>query len=369
MSGDNPRITAQTYFAVTSNTVQSGAKVELYAAAGDFNIYGFLGYDLLVQILPLHFIADIGAGFALRKGSDVIAGVNVTCELSGPQPWHAKGEASLDLWLFSVSVSFDETWGDPLLTAIADLVDVLAQVVAAVQDGRNWTAELPPNAQQTVSLRQVTPPQDSLFLHPFGVLQVSQKIAPLGMPIDKFGTQKPSGDTTFAMTWAGGNADTAREEYAIANFVTMSDSEKLARKSFEQMPSGMRFSGGDAATTGATVDKDVTYEMSYMHHKVTKKGGRIGIIKSLFDQMSQGGAVASNSLSVSSRKAGGNGPAVVGVDQGTYQVVNVSDLSPAAPNATAQTQAEAYAIHDALVQKDPTLAGNIQVVAAHELAA
>ena len=84
--------------------------------------------------------------------------------------------------------------------------------------------------------------------------------------------------------------------------------------------------------------------------------------------MSQGGAIASNPLSVSVRKAGGNGPAAIDVAEGTYQVVNVSDLSPAAPNATASTQAEAYAIHDALVRGDPSLAGNIQVVAAHELA-
>jgi len=34
LSGDNPRLVAQTYFAVTSNTVQSGSRVELYAAAG-----------------------------------------------------------------------------------------------------------------------------------------------------------------------------------------------------------------------------------------------------------------------------------------------------------------------------------------------
>ena len=68
LSGQNPRLTAQTYFAITSNTVQSGARVELYAAAGGFNIYGFLGYDLLVQFLPLHFVADIEAGLALREG-------------------------------------------------------------------------------------------------------------------------------------------------------------------------------------------------------------------------------------------------------------------------------------------------------------
>ena len=59
LSGDNPRLTVQTYFAVTSNTVQYGARVELYAEACGFNIYGFLGYDLLVQFNPFHFIADI----------------------------------------------------------------------------------------------------------------------------------------------------------------------------------------------------------------------------------------------------------------------------------------------------------------------
>ena len=367
LSGDNPRLTAQTYFAITSNTVQSGARVELYAAAGGFNIYGFLGYDLLVQIVPLHFVADIGAGIALRHGTDVIAGVSVSCQLSGPTPWHAKGEASLDLWLFSVSVGFDETWGDDPLSVIVQAVDVLALVVVAVSDDRNWTAALPPNAQQTVTVRKVDPPEGTLFLHPFAVLSVSQKVAPLGMAIDKFGTQKPTGDTTFAITWAGGNAEPAREEFAIANFVTMSDSEKLSRKSFEEMPSGLTFGAGNAASTGVSVDKDVTYEMSYVHRKIATPAGKAGILKSIFDRFSAAGAVASNPLSVSSRKAGGNSPAPVSVSDGTYMVVNVDDLSPAAPNATAHSQAEAYAMHDALVRSNPALAGRIQVVGAHEL--
>ena len=55
LSGDNPRLTTLTYFAVTSNSVQNGARVELYAEACGFNIYGFLGYDLLVQFNPFPF--------------------------------------------------------------------------------------------------------------------------------------------------------------------------------------------------------------------------------------------------------------------------------------------------------------------------
>ena len=53
------------------------------------------------------------------------------------------------------------------------------------------------------------------------------------------------------------------------------------------MPSGLRFSGGDTAATGVSTDKDITYEMSYLRRKVTQPSGRVGMLKSLFDQLSQ----------------------------------------------------------------------------------
>lgn len=366
-SGNNPRLMAQTYFAVTSNTLQSGARVELYAEAAGFNIYGFLGYDLLLQRIPLYFIANLYAGLALRKGTDVIAGIDVSCELSGPTPWHAHGEARFKILFFSIRIGFDETWGDDPVAVLLEAVDVLSRLEEAVKDGRNWTAALPANLQQTVTLRQTEPPPNALLLHPFGVLSVSQKIAPLGMRIDKFGSQTPSGDTTFAITWAGTGSEATREEFAIANFVNLSDSEKLSRKSFEPLASGLRFATGDASSTGAAVAKDVDYELAYVRRKITQRVGRVGLAKPLFDLMSRGGAVANNRLSVAARKAGGNGPASVGVATDGYQVVNVSDLSPAAPGARAATQAEACALRDELIRKNPSRAGTIQVMGEHEL--
>ncbi len=366
-SGDNPRLMAQMYFALTSNTLQSGSRVELYAAAAGFNIYGFLGYDLLVQFIPFHFVANLYAGLALREGDDVIAGIDVSCELSGPTPWHARGDARFKILFFSISIGFDETWGDDPVEVILESVDVLARIEEAVKDGRNWTTSLPANAQQTVTLRQTELPPDALLLHPFGVLTVSQKVAPLGMAINKFGNQAPSGETTFSITWSGTGAEAAREEFAVANFVKMSDSEKLSRKSFDSMASGLRFATGDASSTGASVDKDVDYEMSYVHRKVTQNVGKVGLPKKLFDVMSRGGSVVANKLSVASRKAGGNGPAAVEVATGGYQVVNINDLSPAAGGAKTSTQAEAYALQNELIRRNPSLAGTIQVMADHEL--
>src|SRR5207244_8530941 len=86
---------------------------ELYAAAAGFNVYGFIGYDVLFQFDPFKFIADFAAGLALRLGSSVIMGIRVSGELSGPTPWDAKGDASFSILFFDITVSFHETWGDP----------------------------------------------------------------------------------------------------------------------------------------------------------------------------------------------------------------------------------------------------------------
>jgi hypothetical protein len=73
-----------------------------------------------------------------------------------------------------------------------------------------------------------------------------------------------------------------------------------------------------------------------------------------------------NPLSVASRKRG-NGPAGVQVDVGDFRVVRVDDLAVLGANAAGQTEAEAFALRDALVRGDPSLAGTLQVMTSHEL--
>ena len=83
------------YFAVTSNTAQFGAKLELYASAWKFNVYGFLSFDVLFQFNPFYFIAEITAMLALRVGSSSFASIKLTLTLEGPTPWKAQGTAQV----------------------------------------------------------------------------------------------------------------------------------------------------------------------------------------------------------------------------------------------------------------------------------
>lgn len=368
LSGDNPRISVMSYFAITSNTVQSGARVELYAEACGFNIYGFLGYDLLVQFNPFHFIADIAAGLALREGTNVLFGINLHGQLSGPTPWRARGEASFTVLFFEVSIDFDVTWGEDGPAQIEQSVDVMPLVLTALNDDRNWIATLPANTHHTVSLKKIEQEPDEIVLHPFGVLAVSQKVVPLGLEINKFGNQKPTGTTLFELTFAGGGTSEVREEFAMANFVRLKDNEKLTRKSFEKLRSGLKFATGDSSQYGANVQKEVKYELSYVHKKkrLTTKGGLFALITNVFSMLTKGGAVTRNAYSVS-KYNGATPPAPLATTEPGYLVVNASDLTLHAQNMTAKTSAEAYQLHDQLIAGDPSLKGKVMVVSSHEL--
>lgn len=366
LSGDNPRLTVQTYFAITSNTVQNGARVELYAEACGFNIYGFLGYDLLVQFNPVHFIATLSAGIALRRGTSVIAGISIRGELSGPAPWNANGTASLEFLFFEISVSFNETWGDQAPPDPVEIEDVTALLAAAIADDRNWKADAPANATAGVSVRRLDLPEGKIVLQPFGVLSVSQKVVPLAYPLQKFGNKKPDVDR-FELTTALGGVSDEREEFAVAQYKKLSDSDKLSAPSFERMKSGLRFSTGDTAETGARVVVEVDYELSYVHRSigVVIFAGLYRLFDSVFAAFTGGTGASKNAFS-KVRNGGGVKPAAVRIKEGEFLVVTVADLSPHA-GLTAKTMAEATALHDALVREDPTLKNKLQVVAGHEL--
>jgi hypothetical protein len=368
LSGDNPRLSSETYFAVTSNTVQSGARVELYAEACGFNIYGFLGYDLLVQFNPFHFIADLYAGLALREGTDVLMGISVHAELSGPNPFRARGEASFEVLCFEISIDFDVSWGDDAPGQIEDEVDVFPLVKAALEDDRNWLATLPPNTHQNVTFKKIELPPERIVLNPFAVLSVSQKVVPLGLEINKFGNQRPKGVTRFELTFAGGGTEEVREEFAMANFQRLSDDERIALKCFDKLRSGLRFSTGNSPETGANTEKEVTYELSYVHRKrgLTIRAGLMKMLGSAFSMLAAGGAIAKSKQAVSQR-TGNTPPARIELKEPEYSVVNLSDLEPHAPGLVAKTETEARQLYRELIATNPGLRGQIQVMSSHEL--
>jgi hypothetical protein len=250
-SGDNPRLLCQAYFAITSNTVQFGAAASLYASAAGFSVQGDVGFDVLVQLLPLHFIADYHAKLQLKYGSHNLFMVTLDGELEGPRPLRISGKASFEIFWCDFSVQFDTTLvrGEP--PPLPAAVDVLAQLRQALALPASWHIERSLDHPHGVALRSLAP-SSALVLDPLGQLSVTQQTVPLntGRDVDTFSGAPVAGARRFALT-ASLNGTTLtstaqQASFAPAQYFTMSDDEKLAAPAFEAMDAGCTF--GSAAT-------------------------------------------------------------------------------------------------------------------------
>jgi hypothetical protein len=263
-SGDNPKLRLEAYLALTSNTVQFGARMDVGAHAGSFSIGGFMSFDALVTLSPLAFVVDIAAKLAVKAGGHTLLSISLALTLSGPRPWHAHGSASFSILFFDISFGFDVTVGDPAPAALPNPVDVAPLLIAALADPRAWAARLPAGAD-VVTLRALDA-GTSILAHPLSTLQVRQRVAPLDRNLDRFGTSVPSGARRFRITLAtvGGVRSTLsplQDSFAPAQFTAMSDDQKLSAASFESMTSGAAL-GADGYSTGAPVTVSLTYEQA-----------------------------------------------------------------------------------------------------------
>jgi len=372
LSGDNPRITIQSYFAVTSNTAQFGAKAELYAEGGGFNIYGFIGFDELYRLNPFSFTADFNAGLALRRHTSVIMSITVNGEISGTSPWDAHGEASISFFFFSVSVSFHETWGQREDAVPEEKADILTLLTNEINDGRNWRADIPSNNKLHVSIKKVDTTGDAITIHPFGILTFSERLVPLGITIDKFGSEVPKDTATFDITTTDVTLTTqpVTEQFAPANFFNLTDDEKLARPSFEQMKSGFQITSSTALLAPPTVvNKSVDYEFSYLREKRSKLiiSGIYRYPKQFFKANIKGSSVSKSPLSFVNNRVSINAPETVNVREEQYAIANVADMKLYSSEMTTGSYSEAQQFLHNLVTEKPELRDQVQIVSEYEL--
>lgn len=251
-AGNNPRIRCEAYFALTANTVQFGARAELYAEAVGFSILGQIGFDVLVQLAPFQFLAEFFAQVQLKRGSTNLFKVRVEGALAGPRPLRIKAKATFEILWWDVTFRVDHTLvaGDP--PPLPAPVDVLPLLLAALSTPANWVPRLPGGPRQLVTLRSRPDNPAEAQLHPLGALTVKQAVVPLNLDITRFGQAAPAGARRFdirRVTLGGQDQPPtiARDFFAPAQFLELSDADKLSQPSFEQLPAGVDIVLGDLA--------------------------------------------------------------------------------------------------------------------------
>ncbi|MEM9150482.1 MAG: DUF6603 domain-containing protein [Cyanobacteria bacterium P01_F01_bin.3] len=256
------RIRIMGYFAVTSNTVQLGARAELFFGFSEFKLEGHLAFDALFQFDPFFFIIEISCGVSLKVFGIGLFSISLKFSLEGPTPWRAKGYGKLKLLFFSIKANFDFTWGEQKDTSLPP-IEVLPILQAEYEKLSNWTAQLPASSNLLVSLNLPEEGSEELVLHPVGTLAITQRAVPLDLRLDKIGNQKPVDGDRFSLEVTEGlkKLDDLSEQFAIAQFQDFKDAEKLSQAAFQPEDSGLSLAvSDDAFATGKAVKRNIRYE-------------------------------------------------------------------------------------------------------------
>jgi uncharacterized protein DUF6603 len=275
-SGSITKLNLDGYIALTSNTVQLGARVDLFVGVDGFGISGYLHFDTLIQMSPFHFDGDISGGVALSCGGEDLMSLRLQASLSGPTPWHVAGSVSFDVLWWTVTETFSATFGDPATEQTVDGFDVGKLLRDALADARNFSSPLPASETALVSLAKLPEGGTAgvVVAHPGAALSVHQRVVPLGLQITRFGAGVPQGETQFDIRQVAVDGSAPQlpkdvvdvlDEFAPAQFLTLTDDQELASPSFEQLKAGVHVAGsttmyGAAATGVGALTRTLDYK-------------------------------------------------------------------------------------------------------------
>jgi hypothetical protein len=372
--GDNPRISSNSYYAITSNSIQFGANVEAYAEAGGFSVHGYLGFDLLFILSPFSFEFDFSAGFDVAFEGATLLGLNVDGTISGPTPWHFHGDASISILFFTVSASVDLTWGDST-QATLPARPVLPDLFQALADPRSWTATLPGGTTVAVSLAAAKPDDKTLRVHPMGTLTVKESVVPLDLPIARYGNATPSDGSEFSIQGVQINqqAETTqslKDYFAPGQFLNLSDADKLATPSFEMYDAGVTI-GSTTILSGQDSPRTVTYREFYIDDLLSfSRLARLyqmpAAIHLALGAQAAGFTSPVKNTGLVKYSAGPATPAITTQDP-EYVVTSVVDLGVRSDIHPGGTYYQARAALSTYLAAHPDESANLQIMPLHEV--
>ena len=379
-TGENPRLTLQTYTALTSNTAQIGARAEIYAEASGFNILGWIGFDALLIFVPFSFVVDLSAGVTLRRGEQLIGSIQLEATLTGPGLWHAWGEAIVSLPIIGdIPIPFDARFGEEVLAPLL-LANPWDELQREIEDPRNWSPTPPQGASRVVTL---TAPENnpSVLIDPLGGLKLRQKAVPLNRKLTKYGESKLDVPVRFdvdgvSTLWgkAEYNLD-AREHFAPAAITWgMTDAEKLSLPSFELMDAGFTLETDKMDYGDLQRGRDLTYETKIVDkaESTLRPAGEYRPALALQMATLGRGAAALSLL----KTTGLNGfapppdaPPRVKLEEERYVIVSTDQQLRTSLSGLSEEMSKtvAYQALSDYVRENPRARDQLQVMAAHEV--
>jgi Family of unknown function (DUF6603) len=394
--GSNPRLRLEAYFALTSNSVQAGARLDLFVdkdfggVVGDFTVSGELGFDALVKLDPFQVVVDLYAQLEVQRNGSDFASIAISMTISGPRPWHAWGQGTVHVCWSDHSIPFDVTIGPDQPAPPLPPANPGPDLLKALQNPGNWSAKQPSGSNAMVALVDATAGAASgsgtasgsgantsgdtppIVLHPAGQVTVRQRVVPLDVQIATYGHQPLASPTTYSVQCTNSTikATGVQDLFSPGDFFALSDDQKLSQPGFESFDSGLALtssaleSAGGVNATYRYVTKVVDYASP---DRSTTCLGKTLVAPAVADALSHRSAAAS----VASRTQGENRFAAPGtpvtLTEPTYALTSRSTLKAISGAGDTGTYTHVAAERAARADTDPVHAGDLQIVDAAEV--
>jgi hypothetical protein len=263
-AGKHLELGGTVYYALTPNSLQFGARIDLYASAGDASLSGYLRLDTLIYFSPFSFEVDIGAGVSVKYHGKSLADIHLEFTLAGPGAWSARGRAEIEALGLSATVKFSFEWGKNSAPKM-DSVNAWPAVQKAFARAGNWSAMLPPKASQVEMLASRNEEASTLVVHPSGRLEIIQRVVPLETTLDKVGNAPVKSYDRFKIkeVQVGDEVietDDIKEHFARGQFEDISKNDRLSLPAFERMKAGVRAKSSVTKLVGTIEEAGVEYD-------------------------------------------------------------------------------------------------------------
>lgn len=251
---DIVKIKLETYLAVTSNSFQIGAHLDLQVGWKKFGLIGYAGFDALFVFKPFRFSFALEAGVAVMVGSAKLFSVDLALSVEGPAKWRVKGKAYFTVLFIPVKCKFSLAWGkspkEEKRATIAVWKDVL---LPELLRDNNWITS---SAEQNNDGKEKDE-NALLTLQPNDTFSFNQSAVPFDYPMGLCNDALPEDFTSFRLKKVSIIAD--KEEFSLETsclnndfapslYKELSNEERLSNPSYESVTSGFEAKDNNAVS-------------------------------------------------------------------------------------------------------------------------
>lgn len=251
---DIVKIKLETYLAVTSNSFQIGAHLDLQVGWKKFGLIGYAGFDALFVFKPFRFSFSLEVGVAVMVGSAKLFSVDLALSVEGPAKWRVKGKAYFTVLFIPVKCDFSLAWGDSpkeeRKATIAVWKDVL---LPELLRDNNWITS---SAEQNNDGKEKDE-NAMLTLQPNDTFSFNQSAVPFDYPMDLCNDALPEDYTSFRLKKVSIIADNKEfsletsclnNDFAPSLYKELSNEERLSNPSYESVTSGFEAKDNNAVS-------------------------------------------------------------------------------------------------------------------------